>query len=137
MNEFTSEWIAKVRLSSHLIEPPAAEVIGELLDEITRLQSRVQELESEQRWMIHKDAKKMLAVKDGDRWCFVLPNFINLQVSESYWVTDNLVTLQVNDFIEDVYQTLLPNHQRTVNDGIYNLDYPFFEVSLWVSRICE
>jgi len=47
MNEFTSEWIAKVRLSSHLIEPPAAEVIGELLDEITRLQSRVQELEDE------------------------------------------------------------------------------------------
>ena len=47
MTEFTPEWIAKVRLSSHLIEPPAAEVIGELLDEITRLQSRVQELEDE------------------------------------------------------------------------------------------
>jgi len=37
MNEFTPEWIEKVRLSSHLIEPPAAEVIGECLDEIERL----------------------------------------------------------------------------------------------------
>lgn len=51
MTEFTPEWIAKVRLSSHLIEPPAAEVIGELLDEIQRLQSRVQELEAGQRWI--------------------------------------------------------------------------------------
>ena len=51
MSEFTPERIEKVRLSSHLIEPPAAEVIGELLDEIQRLQSRVQELEAEQRWI--------------------------------------------------------------------------------------
>ena len=51
MNEFTPEWIAKIRLSSHLIEPPAAEVIGELLDEIQRLQSRIAELEAEQRWI--------------------------------------------------------------------------------------
>jgi len=55
MTEFTPEWIAKVRLSSHLIEPPAAEVIGECLDEISRLQSRVQELEAEN---IHLDGKK-------------------------------------------------------------------------------
>jgi len=46
MSKFTKEWIAKVRLSSHLIEPPAAEVIGERLDEIQRLQERVQELEA-------------------------------------------------------------------------------------------
>jgi hypothetical protein len=51
MPEFTPEWIAKIRLSSHLIEPPAAEVIGELLDEIQRLQSRIAELEAEQRWI--------------------------------------------------------------------------------------
>lgn len=51
MIEFTPEWIAKIRLSSHLIEPPAAEVIGELLDEIQRLQSCIAELEAEQRWM--------------------------------------------------------------------------------------
>lgn len=46
LTKFTKEYIHKVRVCSHLIEPPAAEVIGELLDEIERLQARVAEFEN-------------------------------------------------------------------------------------------
>jgi ATP-dependent Lon protease len=35
--KYTKEYIAKVRLCSNLLDPPASEVIGELLDEIERL----------------------------------------------------------------------------------------------------
>jgi hypothetical protein len=45
MTEFTKEYIYKVRVSSYLIEPPAGIVVGECLDEIERLQVRIQELE--------------------------------------------------------------------------------------------
>jgi len=47
MTEFTKEYMHKVRVSSYLIEPPAGIVVGECLDEIERLQARVQELEAE------------------------------------------------------------------------------------------
>ena len=42
--KYSKEVIAKMRLASNLIEPPAAQVIGELLDEIERLQA-------ERRWI--------------------------------------------------------------------------------------
>lgn len=35
--KYTKEYIAKVRLCSNLLDPPASEIIGELLDEIERL----------------------------------------------------------------------------------------------------
>lgn len=45
MTKFTKEYIYKVRVYSTLIDEPASEVIEECLDEIERLQARVQELE--------------------------------------------------------------------------------------------
>ena len=47
MTKFTTEYLAKVRVCAHLIEPPAAEVIGELCDEISRLTAEVETLQSE------------------------------------------------------------------------------------------
>jgi len=43
--EFTKEVIARIRLNSNLIEPPASEVIGMLCDEIERQAQRIAELE--------------------------------------------------------------------------------------------
>ena len=36
--KYTKEYIAKIRVASNLLEPPANEVVVELLDEIERLQ---------------------------------------------------------------------------------------------------
>ena len=73
---------------------------NDLLDEIQCLQSRVQELEAEQKW-IHEDTK-MIVCKDGNRWCFVLPDFIDLQVSESVWM-DGIIS----SYLDKVYNRLL------------------------------
>lgn len=48
--KYTKEYIQKVRLCSNLIEPPASQVIGELLDEIEKLQS-------ENEWHKYPDEK--------------------------------------------------------------------------------
>ena len=32
--------------------------------------------------------KEMRVFKDGDAWCFVLPSFDNLQISESVWLDE-------------------------------------------------
>ena len=42
--KYTKEYIAKVRLCSNLIDPPASDVIGELLDEIEQLTAERDEL---------------------------------------------------------------------------------------------
>lgn len=35
---------------------------------------------------MRENIKEFRAIKDGDQWCFVLPDFENLQVSESLWL---------------------------------------------------
>jgi len=62
---------------------------------------RIAELEQERRW-IHQD-KTMIAKKDGDSWCFVLPDFVNLHESEAEFVDGILYR-----FIEEIYKRLLP-----------------------------
>lgn len=77
---------------------PKLKDIPKIIDE---LKARVQELEQEQRW-IHQD-KTMIAKKDGDSWCFVLPDFVNLHESEAEFVDGILYR-----FIEEIYKRLLP-----------------------------
>lgn len=60
------------------------------------LQARVQELEQERRW-IYQD-KTMIVKKDGDSWCAVLPDFKDLQQSESRWFSGD-----INKYMDDVY----------------------------------
>ena len=48
--KYTKEYIARMRVASNLLEPPANEVVVELLDEIERLQS-------ENRWHDFPDEK--------------------------------------------------------------------------------
>jgi hypothetical protein len=45
--------------------------------------------------------KEMRVIKDGDSWCFVLPDFVNLQVSPSVWTDEG------DTDIDAVYQQLL------------------------------
>jgi len=71
------------------------------LDHIEHLQKRIAELEAQQRW-IHQD-KTMIVKKDGDSWCFVLPDFINLQESEAKFMDAVL-----SSFIDRIYTNLLP-----------------------------
>ena len=52
------------------------------------LEQRIAELEQERRW-IHQD-KTMIVKKDGDSWCAMLPDFIDLQQSESRWFSGDL-----------------------------------------------
>jgi len=70
------------------------------LEEIERLQFRIAELEKQLNW--RKENVHMFAVKDGDAWCFVLPDFENLQVSPSRWLDPIL-----SNFIDSVYNELL------------------------------
>ncbi|OQA51014.1 MAG: hypothetical protein BWY47_00218 [Bacteroidetes bacterium ADurb.Bin302] len=66
-----------------------------------KLKQRIAELEQERRW-IHQD-KTMIAKKDGDSWCFVLPDFVNLHESKAEFVDGILYR-----FIEEIYKRLLP-----------------------------
>jgi hypothetical protein len=43
---------------------------------------------------------EMKVFKDGDSWCFVLPDFIDLQNSPSYWPENNEINL------DEIYKKL-------------------------------
>ena len=70
------------------------------LEEIERLQLRIAELEKQPYW--RKEDVQMFAVSDGDSWCFVLPDFENLQVSPSRWLDPIL-----SNFTDSVFNQLL------------------------------
>jgi FtsZ-binding cell division protein ZapB len=65
------------------------------------LRQRIAKLEQERRW-INQD-KTMIAKKDGDSWCFVLPDFVNLQESEAQFM-DAIF----GRFLDKIYIDLLP-----------------------------
>lgn len=53
------------------------------------LMDYITELEAERRWVPVSEPPKeceMRVFKDGDAWCFVLPDFQDLQVSPSVWM---------------------------------------------------
>jgi hypothetical protein len=68
MTQFTPEYLAKVRVCAHLIEPPAAEVIGELIDEIERLREQTQ---GTCKWTLVDDDSSHWAGECGAEWIFV------------------------------------------------------------------
>jgi hypothetical protein len=45
--------------------------------------------------------QEMRVIKDGNCWCFVLPNFENLQVSPSVWTDEG------DTDIDAIYEQLL------------------------------
>jgi len=45
---------------------------------------------------------EMKVMKDGDSWCFVLPDFENLQVSPSYWPAEH----EGNIDLDEIYKKL-------------------------------
>jgi hypothetical protein len=47
------------------------------------------------------EIKEMRVIKEGNCWCFVLPDFENLQVSPSVWTDDG------DTDIDAIYQQLL------------------------------
>ena len=56
---------------------------------LNNYESRIAELEAAQRWIPVSEPPKeceMRVFKDGDAWCFVLPDFQDLQVSPSVWM---------------------------------------------------
>ena len=101
MTEFTPEWIAKARNACIFFGEPATTEFRKVLDHIEQQAKRIAELEQERRW-IHQD-KTMIIKKDGDSWCAVLPDFENLQQSESRWFSGD-----VNKYMDDVYGFLNP-----------------------------
>ena len=63
--------------------------IDSLYEKGYKLQQRIAELEAAQRWIPVSEPPKeceMRVFKDGDAWCFVLPDFQDLQVSPSVWM---------------------------------------------------
>jgi len=68
-------------------EPPYSEE-EELARKIMQMHARIAELEAAQRWIPVSEPPKeceMRVYKDGNAWCFVLPDFQDLQVSPSVW----------------------------------------------------
>jgi hypothetical protein len=62
---------------------------GSLKPKVSTLLSRIAELEAAQRWVPVSEPPKeceMRVFKDGNAWCFVLPDFQDLQVSPSVWM---------------------------------------------------
>ena len=60
-----------------------------LLFENNSLTARIAELEAERRWIPVSEPPKeceMRVFKDGNAWCFVLPDFQDLQASPSVWM---------------------------------------------------
>jgi hypothetical protein len=53
------------------------------------------------------EIKEMRVIKDGNCWCFVLPNFKNLQVSPSVW-RDEIDT----GFFDSIYDELIEQVER-------------------------
>jgi len=52
------------------------------------------------------EIKEMRVIKDGNSWCFVLPDFIDLQNSPSVWTDDG------DTDIDAIYQQLLDQLQE-------------------------
>lgn len=52
--------------------------------EIETRDKRIAELETEKEC-------EMRVIKDGNAWCFVLPDFENLQVSSSFWMDEGVL----------------------------------------------
>ena len=50
---------------------------------------------------------KMKAIKDGDKWAFVLFDFENLQTSPSVWINEPML----NDILDEAFTNLV--RQRT------------------------
>ena len=104
MTEFTKERIERLQwMVTNDVESKSAYVALVVLDEIVnqadeieRLQQRIAELEQERQW-IHQD-KTLILKKDGDSWCAVLPDFEDLQQSESRWFSGD-----INKYMDDVY----------------------------------
>jgi len=84
------------KLKVQLAASESATVLHELSEMLKNTQVRVQELEAEHRW-IHQD-KTMIVKKDGDSWCAVMPDFEDLQESESRWFNGT-----VNQYMDAVY----------------------------------
>ena len=61
-----------------------AEIAETRCDEIDALNARIAELETEKEC-------EMRVFKDGNAWCFVLPDFQDLQVSSSVWMKEGVL----------------------------------------------
>ena len=58
------------------------------------LTARIAKLEAAQRWIPVSESPKeceMRVFKDGNAWCFVLPDFQDLQVSSSVWMKEGVL----------------------------------------------
>jgi hypothetical protein len=50
---------------------------------------------------MNNEVKEMRVIKDGNAWCYVLPDFENLQVSPSVW------TDQGSTELDEIYNELM------------------------------
>jgi hypothetical protein len=60
---------------------------------------------------MNKNIVKMEVIKDGNNWCFVLPNFENLQTSPSVWTDDG------DTDMDDIYDQLINQLNKENKDG--------------------
>ena len=84
-----------------------AEIAETRCDEIDALNARIAELETEKEC-------EMRVFKDGNAWCFVLPDFQDLQVSSSVWMKEGV--------LDKIYKELrsVKNEQRRNSKEISN-----------------
>jgi hypothetical protein len=76
-------------IENNPIKPFVAIRIGGYLRNYKYHEYRIAELEEKQRWIPVSEPPKeceMRVFKDGDAWCFVLPDFQDLQASPSVWM---------------------------------------------------
>lgn len=73
---------------------------SKLEDYIATLEAEVEALKAEHRWIPVSEPPKeceMRVFKDGNAWCFVLPDFQDLQVSSSVWMKEGVLDKIYND----------------------------------------
>lgn len=88
MNELSDN--VQQQLYEHILR----EKIDDLEAREEQYESRIAELEAAQRWIPVSEPPKeceMRVFKDGNAWCFVLPDFQDLQVSSSVWMKEGVL----------------------------------------------
>jgi hypothetical protein len=79
---------------------------------------------------------EMRVIKDGNAWCFVLPDFENLQVSPSVWVDDNNI-VDVDFTYEQLIKESIKCEKKKCLDALENTKNYNIKLIKYLDKIAD